>query len=45
LPSKKEFYDLPVENCRNWLKLNCEKAHTQMEEFIEKYGHRGVQEV
>lgn len=45
MPSEKEFCDLPVENCYNWLKLNCETGYTQVGEFIKKYGHRGVQEV
>ncbi|CAI6346497.1 unnamed protein product [Macrosiphum euphorbiae] len=45
MSSKKEFCDLPVENCNDWLKLNCEKGYDQVEDFIQKYGHRGVQEL
>ncbi|XP_060861181.1 uncharacterized protein LOC132938394 isoform X3 [Metopolophium dirhodum] len=45
MSSKKEFCDLPVENCNDWLKLNCEKCYDQVEDFIQKYGHRGVQEL
>lgn len=45
MPLKKEFCDLPVEDCYNWLKINCEKGYGQVDEFLEKYGHRGVQEV
>ncbi|XP_022162684.1 uncharacterized protein LOC111028371 isoform X1 [Myzus persicae] len=45
MSSKKEFCDLPVENCNDWLKLNCEKGYAQVEDFIKKYGHRGVQEL
>jgi len=44
-PSKKEFCDSPIENCYDWLKLNCVKGFDQVKEFIEKYGHRGVQEL
>ncbi|XP_026822720.1 uncharacterized protein LOC113560827 [Rhopalosiphum maidis] len=45
MPSKKEFCDLPVENCNDWLKLNCEKGYGQVKYFIQKYGHRGAQEL
>lgn len=45
MPSKKEFCDLPVENCNEWLKLNCDKGYDKVEDFIKKYGHRGIQEV
>lgn len=45
MPSKKEFCDLPVENCYDWLKLNCKKGYGLVNAFIKKYGHRGVQEV
>uniref|UniRef100_A0A2H8TRJ0 Putative phosphoenolpyruvate synthase n=1 Tax=Melanaphis sacchari TaxID=742174 RepID=A0A2H8TRJ0_9HEMI len=45
MPSKKEFCDLPVERCNDWLKLNCEKGYGQLENFIKKYGHKGVQEL
>ncbi|XP_016663303.2 uncharacterized protein LOC100569517 [Acyrthosiphon pisum] len=45
MSSKKEFCDLPVENCNDWLKVNCEKGYDQVEDFIQKYGHRGVQEL
>lgn len=45
MPSKNEFCDLPVEKCFDWLKLNCEIGYIQVEDFIKKYGHRGIQEV
>ncbi|VVC45766.1 ATP-grasp fold, subdomain 1,PEP-utilising enzyme, mobile domain,Pyruvate phosphate dikinase [Cinara cedri] len=45
MPTKKEFCDLPVENCYDWLKYNCQKAYGQVEDFLNKYGHRGVQEL
>ncbi|CAH1725995.1 unnamed protein product [Aphis gossypii] len=45
MPSKKEFCDLPVENCNEWLKLNCDKGYDKVEDFIKKYGHRGIQEL
>lgn len=45
MSSKKDFCDLPAENCYDWLKCNCKKAYDQVEDFIKKYGHRGVQEV
>lgn len=45
MPSKKEFCNLSVENCYDWLKLNCAKGYDQVNDFIKKYGHRGVQEV
>lgn len=45
MSTKKEFCELPVENCYDWLKVNCPKGYDQVKNFIEKYGHRGVQEV
>lgn len=45
MPSKDEFCTLAIENCYDWLKLNCEKGYHQVNDFLETYGHRGVQEV
>lgn len=45
MPSKKEFCDLPVQDCNDWLKFNCDKGYSLVMEFIKNYGHRGIQEV
>ncbi|XP_025408161.1 uncharacterized protein LOC112681979 [Sipha flava] len=45
MSNKEDFCNLPVENCYDWLKLNCEKGYDKVQDFINKYGHRGVQEL
>lgn len=45
MSTKDDFCNLPVQNCYDWLKLNCEGGYGKVEDFIKKYGHRGVQEV
>ncbi|XP_050419567.1 uncharacterized protein LOC126832726 isoform X2 [Adelges cooleyi] len=42
---KQIFCNLPVQQCHSWLKDNCEEGYRLVEEFIRKYGHRGVQEL
>lgn len=45
MSTKEDFCNLPIQNCYDWLKCNCEKGFDRVENFIKKYGHRGVQEV
>ncbi|XP_050541906.1 prodigiosin synthesizing transferase PigC-like isoform X3 [Daktulosphaira vitifoliae] len=42
---KTEFCKLPLHDCHNWIKSNSKKCHRLIEDFIVKFGHRGVQEL